>query len=299
MNESAEKLSILDKQIREAIEKNPHSRNILHAFKKILLERKRLVEDRICMGVDVSGVDKIRLRAGVPVSRQAALLHPDEPWKKIALTMIPAIKAGLPSLAEDLQRIEKAFKEESVAPKDYFSAYPDLDAEAFDNWVAVLNIRPEAFHLLLISMLRPVLEMKAKEIVPLLGDFSWNKGYCPLCGAFPDFAVIKDKITERWLHCSLCRHEWRFNRVLCPFCEHEGKEEGVTYFFVEGREQETAFVCPRCSRYLITMNRVSDLGDHDFDVLSMGLAHLDMIMQEKGYIPVAFNEWNDFRTQQA
>ena len=297
MNESAERLSILDKQIGEAIEKNPHSRNILNAFRKILLERKRLVEDNICISFDVSGIDKIRLQAGVPVSRQAALIHPDEPWKKIASAMFPSIKAGLPSLAEDLQQIEDAIRDGRMEPKNYFSAFPELDEEVFGKWVATLNIRPESLHLSLICMLRPVLEMKAKKIGRLLGDYSWSKGYCPICGAFPEIAVIKDKITERYLHCSRCRHEWRFNRVLCPYCEHEGKEEGVTYFFVEGKEQETAFICTRCHRYLITMNRVSDLGDHDFDVLSMGLAHLDMIMQEKGYIPGAFNEWNDFRTQ--
>lgn len=298
MGERSEKSARLDRQIREAMEKYPHSWNILQAFREILQERKRLVEDNACMGVDLSRVDRIRLQAGVSVSRQAALFHPDEPWKQTAHAVIPSIRSGLPSLAEDLSKIEGGVCEGTVEPKDYFSAFPELDERIFENWVNVLNIRHETLRLLLTCMLRPALEMKAMGIGGKLGDFTWNKGFCPFCGAFPDMAVIKDKITERWLHCSQCRHEWRFDRVLCPYCEHEGKEEGVTYFFVEGKEQETAFVCEKCRRYLITLNRVSDLGDRNFDVLSMGLAHLDMIMQEKGYVPVAFNEWNDFRSEE-
>jgi len=298
MGERSEKSARIDRQIGEAMEKYPHSQNILRAFREILLERNRLVEDNACMGVDLSRVDRIRLQAGVSVSRQAALFHPDEPWKQMALSVIPSVRSGLPSLAEDLSKIEEGVRGGSLEPRDYFPAFPELDEQILENWANVLNIRQETLQLLMICMLRPALEMKAKEIVRLLGDFTWSKGFCPFCGAFPDMAVIKDKITERWLHCSRCRHEWRFNRVLCPYCEHEGKEEGVTYFFVEGKEKETAFVCEKCRRYLITLNRVSDLGYRNFDVLSMGLAHLDMIMQEKGYVPAAFNEWNDFRSQE-
>jgi FdhE protein len=298
MKKNTERFSRLETQIEEMIEKYPHSHNILSAFKMILLERKRLVEYGSFKNVDVSHVDKIRLQSGVPVSRQTVLFHSDEPWTEIALAMIPSVVSGFPTLAEELQKIEDGIRDKSVQLKNYFSVFPEFDEEAVRNWTTTLNVRPDAMHLVLISILRPVLEMKARKITELLGDFSWDKGYCPICGAFPEIAIVKDKITQRWLHCSRCRHEWRFNRALCPYCEHEGKEEGTTYFFVEGKEREAAFICERCHRYLLTLNRVSDLGNRDLDVISIGLTHLDLIMQEKGYIPVAFTEWNDFKAHQ-
>lgn len=297
MKRNTEKFTRLEKQIEEMIEKYPHSHNILSAFKMILLERTRLVEAGSCKSVDVSQVDKIRLQGGVPVSRQVTLFHPDEPWDEIAMAMIPSVVSGFPNFAEELQKIESGVRDGSLQLKDYFTAFPELDEKVVKDWATMLNIQIIPLHLLLISILRPVLEMKAKEVVDLLGDFSWDKGYCPICGTFPDIAVIKDKITQRWLHCPRCRHAWHYNRVLCPYCEHEGKEEGTTYFFVEGKEQETAFICGRCNRYLLTLNRISDLGDRDFDVVSMGLTHLDMIMQEKNYNPVACTEWNGFKEQ--
>lgn len=294
MEKKAEGLSTLEKQIEEMNEANPHSLNILLAFKEILLGRKSLVESGDCRTVDVSPVDKARLQGGVPVCRQTSLLHPDEPWNTIASAVIPSIATGFTDLAEELGKIEDGVKKGGIPLKEYFTPFPELDDEIARNWATTLGVRPEVMHLVLTSILRPVLEMKARAVAGTLGDITWDKGYCPICGAFPDIAVIKDKISQRWLHCSRCRHEWRFNRVLCPYCEHEGKEEGTPYFFVEGKEQESAFACDQCNRYVITLNRVSDLGDPDFDVISMGLTHLDVIMQEKGYIPAVFNEWNNF-----
>ncbi len=296
MKKKTEGLSRLEQQIGEMNETNPHSRNILLAFKAILLERNRLVGEGTCMSVDVSQIDAARLQGGVPVCRQTPLIRPDEPWEKIASAVIPSIAIGFPDLAEELRKIEAGVKNAGIQLKEYFTPFPELDDGLVPKWSATLDVRPEVLHLVLINILRPVLEMKAKEVAGNLGDTSWDKGYCPICGAFPDMAVIKDKTFQRRLHCSRCRHEWRFDRVLCPYCGHEGKEEGTPYFFVEGKERETAFACEQCKRYIVTLNRVSDLADYDFDVVSMGLSHLDVIMQEKGFIPAAFNEWNDFRS---
>lgn len=113
MGERSEKLARLDRQIAEAMEKYSHSRNLLDAFREILLERKRLVEDNAFMGVDLSGVDKIRLQAGVSISQQAALFRPDEPWKKLALDVIPSVRSGLPALAEDLSKLEEGIRGEA------------------------------------------------------------------------------------------------------------------------------------------------------------------------------------------
>ena len=121
----------------------------------------------------------------------------------------------------------------------------------------------------------------------------WEKGYCPVCGAHPTIAVIREKIPQRWLHCSRCGHEWRFSRMFCPGCEQESPS-GLDYFYVEDRRQETAFTCNSCKRYLITLNQISDMGDHDRDVSAMSLIHLDLVMQEKGFTPMTWCEWNAF-----
>jgi FdhE protein len=81
--------------------------------------------------------------------------------------------------------------------------------------------------------------------------------------------------------------------VICPYCENEA-QQGMNFFYVETRAQESAFTCDQCKRYLITLNRVSDLHEHDLDVSAISLTHMDIIMQEKGFIPMTVCEWNAF-----
>ena len=39
-------------------------------------------------------------------------------------------------------------------------------------------------------------------------------------------------------------------------------------------------------KYLITLNRVSDVYGQDLEAAAIGLTYLDMIMQDKGFTPM-------------
>jgi FdhE protein len=138
---------------------------------------------------------------------------------------------------------------------------------------------------------RIVLEKRSRHIE--WNGVNWEKGYCPVCGTFPTMAMIKEKISERWLHCSQCGYEWKFSRVLCPYCEYEACKE-MPFFFVEDKGRECAFACDQCKRYLITLTHVGDLNITDLDISAISLTHLDIIMQDKGFQPMASCEWNVF-----
>jgi len=114
------------------------------------------------------------------------------------------------------------------------------------------------------TITRIVLEKRSRHIEWKRGN--WEKGYCPVCGTFPTIAMIKEKIAERWLHCS--------------------------HFFVENKDKECAFACDKCKRYLITLTRMSDLIIRDLDISAISLIHLDIIMQGRGFQPMATCEWN-------
>ena len=151
----------------------------------------------------------------------------------------------------------------------------------------------QGISLLLRHVTRIFLERRMQAVDEKIKGLEWKKGYCPVCGAFPTIALIEEKITRRWLHCSRCGHDWLFSRVICPCCENEA-QQGMDFFYVETRVQESAFACEKCNRYLITLNRISDLHDHDLDVSAIGLAHMDVIMQGRGFVPMTACEWNTF-----
>lgn len=279
------------RQFENVLERNPQSRNILQAFEPILQETLRLAEEIVCREIDLSDIDKVRLQGGVSISGQTPLLLPDDPWDQIARTMIPAIAQGFPALKAEALVLQKGIDDGTIRLADYYGA--KNGREIADGWAQALAVRREVIDFLLRAVAKPALEKRRRAVKSFLEASGWDKGYCPFCGAFPSVAVIHEKIPQRWLHCSGCGHDWRFSRVVCPYCSDESQRE-MPYFFVEGKEQETAFVCESCKRYLITVNHISDLETHDPDVLAMGMAHLDLLMQKRGYVPMTLCVWNAF-----
>jgi FdhE protein len=287
-----QEISDLDLIIARAIEQNPQSINILQAFGPIIVRQRSLASSIKLTKLDFSSIDKKRLKAGVPVSRQINLFSPDEnSLKEIALSLASAVKKGLPSLTEGIDRFCKFIQKKEINPADYFKVLTNDENKTVDGWSRNLEISPSNASFLMSLVARVVLENRAKEITAALGEFLWEKGYCPICGEFPSVALIEEDGGKRFLYCSSCGHGWRFTRVVCPYCENEA-QKGMDYFYIENRTQESAFVCEKCMKYLITLYRAGNLHNRDMDISAISLVHLDMIMQEKGYAPMKVCVWN-------
>jgi FdhE protein len=286
-----EKIEHIEKLMDDAIERNPHNKDIINAFRPVIMERYLLVDKVELKNTDLPKIDKRKFKGGVPVIRQTTLFQNDDPWAEIALSLIPAIKQGFPALQDDLKRLEILIKNGNITIYDYFKSYPSGGDTTITRWGSEFSINAAAVALLLITITRIILEKRSQHIE--WKGSNWEKGYCPVCGTFPSIAMIKEKIAERWLHCSQCGYEWKFSRVLCPYCEDQAYEE-MPFFFVENKDKECAYACDKCKRYLITLNRMSDLIFRDLDISAVSLTHLDVIMQEKGFQPMATCEWNVF-----
>jgi len=287
------KTSRVEGIIEDIIGKSPHSKEIITAFKPLFLVRERLIDELKLKSADRSSIDGEKLRQGIPCINQTPFFLQGDPWEKIGYAVISAIREGFPALGEDAAKFEGKMKTGDIRLFDAFADFPGSAETAVHRWSQGANIKPQTIGLLLGAVARIVLQAKSDGIAEHIEGMGWEKGTCPVCGTHPTIAVIREKIAQRWLHCSRCGHEWRFSRMFCPGCEQECPS-GLDYFYVEDRRQETAFTCNACKRYLITLNQISDLGDHDRDVTAISLIHLDLIMQEKGFIPMTWCEWNAF-----
>jgi len=293
MNSENDRVETLQRVIDREIEKNPHNRELINAFRPVMIVRARLLEKVKLNQTAPASFDEIRFQEGVPLIRQQQLLSPQDPWEDMAAGMIPAMKEGFPGIRDNMDRLLSSRKKIKGLVCDYIGVFPDHGESVIDRWAADLQADPQSIALLLHQLIRIILEKRSRDAADLIKDIEWKKGYCPVCGAFPTIALIEEKITRRWLHCSRCSHDWLFSRVICPYCENEA-QQGMDFFYVETRAQESAFTCDECKRYLITLNRVSDLHEHDLDVSAISLTHMDIIMQEKGFLPMTACEWNSF-----
>jgi len=281
----------MEQIIERAIEQNPHSSELLKAFGPIITRQRELASSMTLPKLDYSLVDKEKLRAGISVIQQISLFAPDDPLSEIALSLISAVKEGMPKLAAEMDRLSDLIQKGKLRLADYFETHSGDNTKAMDNLENNLKISPSNASFLLSLIARVLLERRAKEVAAALGEFAWEKGYCPICGEFPSIALIEEEGGKRFLHCSSCGQEWRFTRVVCPYCEKEAQQE-MDYFYVENKTQESAFVCDKCKKYLVTLYRAGRLHARDMDVSAISLVHLDMIMQEKGYGPMVACAWN-------
>jgi FdhE protein len=277
--------------IERALEQNPQSSEIIKAFGPIITLQRQLARQSFTKKLDCSLVDKEKLRAGVPVSRQIELFLPDDSLKEIALSIASAVKEGIPQLTESINLISGLIQEGKIDPLDYFKSSSNSENMAVDGWSKNLQISPSNASFLMSLVSRVALERRAKEITAALGAFDWEKGYCPICGEFPSIALIEEEGGKRFLHCSSCGQDWCFTRVSCPYCEKENVQ-GMEYFYVENKTQESAFVCDNCKKYLITLYRAGKVFARDMDIAALSLIHMDIIMQGKGYEPMAICAWN-------
>ena len=86
---------------------------------------------------------------------------------------------------------------------------------------------------------------------------------------------------ERFLTCSLCAHEWRSQRIYCPFCDNKDQQT-LHYFFSEEERDYRVDVCDKCKRYIKTIDtRKVKRPVYSF-VEQISTLHLDMLAQEQG-----------------
>lgn len=129
-------------------------------------------------------------------------------------------------------------------------------------------------------VLAPYLQLAGENIMPRIPPEAWDRGYCPVCGGTPSFAVAQAEPAFRTLLCSRCNSEWRFRRLGCPFCLERDHQ---TYYTGE-EEGYRLYVCEACQRYLKTFDMRESAAERCLPVESIATVAMDVAAQEKGFM---------------
>ena len=284
MVSSSDDIEALAAEIERMRTDQPHLDSLLNAFGPLILAKNRWLND-VRGDTKIFPVDPVQYLGGIPLSQQCRIFLPEDPWPSAGLAVAEAISQGFPHSAGDMADLAKRIEDGSF---DYFSLMispvtPD-NAQNTD-LAADLVIEPHLLQLFLQFLSRFMLSKRARDMAAELAPLSWKKGYCPVCGSFPHLAIIRDK-GEKWLQCPECSHEWQFPRLACPYCEHEDPEN-TNVLFVEGKKEDSAYTCKNCRKYLVTCARSGDFRQIPADLIAISLTPLDLILQEKGFMPMA------------
>jgi len=133
------------------------------------------------------------------------------------------------------------------------------------------------------ATLKPFLVGYSKVLLSSVNQERWRRGYCPICGASPDFAFLDKKHGSRWLLCSRCATEWLFQRLECPYCGTQ--DQNALSYFTDDKGLYRLYVCENCHMYI----KAVDLRRTESEVLlpfeCVMTLDIDRQAQEKGYKP--------------
>lgn len=296
----SEKKSLSDgiKILKSAI---PATESVLNAFIPVaeakIGEIERLKDWK---GFRMTAPDSLLFEQGRPLLSGMEFPEFGDEFSKTASNMAKALKVGLPDIETDFDKVI-----EEIDSKDFSKrlalAIWEGDTEMLSELCNEKSVPLKAALLTGTSSMDVFLNIIHEAAAPLIKDFRWSKGFCPICGSFPDMAVFRKSGTDdpylkshggqRWLHCSTCGHEWRFKRATCPYCETD-KHEELKYFQSEDRPDERIDVCDKCKHYLISIDSREYIKQPDLRIAAKAYIHMDIIAQEKGYTPLAETGWN-------
>ncbi|MBG3877272.1 formate dehydrogenase accessory protein FdhE [Desulfovibrio oxamicus] len=226
----------------------------------------------------------------------------DDAFLAHALALLaPAIAAGLPAVADDVRELARLALTKggtSGGKQDTTedASQPPLPRQlatwaltgrisAAQTWARRAGLSPDAVGFVAMQLAAASARRVQRALAPSLAPHAegWTHGHCPVCGTAPKLGVLRGEGGQRWLVCALCDHTWRHQRTACPFCGVD-KPDNITLRYVQGFEDERAEACGSCRRYILAADlrhRTSDVPS----VLPLGMAHLDMLLQEKGFMP--------------
>jgi FdhE protein len=246
--------------------------------------RPRRVIDPLC--IDSSVLEKKRTHA-------MPLIGPDE-WvidETAAARLLKIICDIAAKQTRELSDASAALKfamiDERIDLKTLFDALLTRDDDLVSAIARTAGIHVHYLVMLTFLSIAPFIEVHAGRLASCLEKHPHEKGYCPVCGNFPDLFFL-DENGSRHLTCGFCSHVWNKGRLGCVFCGNKDPETWQ-YFFSPDEKEYRVDVCDHCHRYVKGVD--TRLLDRPFvpKMEQVATLHLDIKAGEAGYHSVSKN----------
>ena len=171
---------------------------------------------------------------------------------------------------------------ERVDPLALILAGVERDPDTLDALAGRLSVSPDTVAVLAQLSALPLLLHAARTLTPD-GSRTWQRGYCPVCGAWPSLVEMRGIQRERHMRCGCCGGDWLLPVLRCAFCD-ETDHRKLGSLLSEGDGQQTRVeTCTTCRGYLKSVTTLSLL---PFTVLAskdMSTVAFDLAAQERGF----------------
>ena len=271
----------IKKRVNALVKERPSHKEVLKFFKDVVTEQYTIKSKVKTVPLDVNEEDfKAKIIEGFPLVEKRDLTI-DVPSATRLFKRLCKIMSQNKKSSKDAERVTAALRKKEFDLSELFNQTSSNGDDYIDNLSRKLGVKKEFVAFLAKSSTKPIYEAYARELGKYVDQERWWRGYCPVCGSEPLIAELKEE-GARFLVCSSCGYEWRFNRLKCPFCENQDHEK-LRYFYTEKEGKAYRVdVCEKCKWYIKTIdtNEVEEVIPSLEDI---GTLHLDVLAQKEGY----------------
>ena len=271
----------IDGLLKQIKQKHPEQAAMVDAFAPLIREQLKLMEEWSARP----------LRPLAPYTPETLPLATEEALA-VAERLTGALARGFPENAAMFHKTMQALASRPSPIKALCRALLRHDDEPLHRFVRRQLQGDEtcldALRMLLLQTCR-ALAAKATLRVRKTGRDATDRQerLCPCCHSPADMSLLHEKEGKRLLHCSLCGHTWRYSRTACPNCGAD-KADNLEVVFAEGCPEERAERCLSCHTYILSVDtRPLDIPADLAYYVTLGMGHLDVLMQEDSAQPLA------------
>jgi FdhE protein len=154
------------------------------------------------------------------------------------------------------------------------------------------GVSPDVATLLLWAIFGPFFHEARESILESHDISGWPHGFCPVCGARPHAAKLRDEDGARVLECWLCGAEWQFLRLKCPFCGNV-EQKTLGFFHLDEDMARRVHFCRGCGSYLKVFDIRALKRNPVLSVHNLATLHYDTAAVSEGFRPGSGLIWVD------
>ena len=269
------------KRVDGIIKDRPSHKEVLEFIEEVITEQCRMKSALRTVSVKVGSERAKEMSEGFPLLGKRELCADIASAIKLFKRLCRVLSRDHQASFE-VKRLNQAIRRKEIDFAEFLEAVGAQDGQYFSTLSENLKVREELLLFLAKNTLKPILETYTDDLRETVHQEQWWRNYCPICGSPPFLARLRGE-GERFLVCSLCSFEWRFSRLMCPFCGNEDSK-GLRYFHTQKEGGvNRADVCDKCKSYIKTVNTRGSKEEFIPLVEDMGSLHLDLLAQKEGY----------------
>jgi len=276
----SEFLQKIKEQISRLKEQRPAYKEILNFYEKIVEEQERVRPSINITPLKIKDdLKALQMKEGFPLINKEDFPLDLASSIELFQSLCQIGKEATSMMREDVQKIEDAIKDGKLYLDELLRKHSNPDYQ--NKIIEEMKINRMILNYLIHMSIQLSIHANVEKLKGHVDLKNWLKGYCPICGSYPQMSLLKGE-GQRFYLCSFCGFEWPGERLKCPFCENKD-HESLHYFYEEGKEIYRVDVCDKCKQYIKTVDSRKIDYEPDLNLEDIATIHLDILASEKGF----------------